>query len=132
MPRSIKQEVVIAADTESVYEALMDSRTHRAFTGAPARVSKKVGGAATCYDGQLSAVNVELEPGKRIVQAWRAKNWKAGVWSVVAFNLKKRGKTKTTLTFTQYGVPDDKYADINKGWKSHYWSKLNDYFSAKK
>ena len=132
MPRSVKQEVVINADTESVYEALMDSRKHAAFSGAPAKISKKVGGAVSCYDGYISAVNVELEPGKRIVQAWRGKQWKAGIWSLATFNLKKRGKTKTTLSFTQYGVPDNHFADINKGWKSHYWNKLNDYFAAQK
>ena len=114
MPRTIKQEVKISAEPQAVYDALMDSRLHTKFTGAPAKVSKKVGGAVSCYDGFIEAVNLDLESGKRIVQAWRGKDWKVGEWSVAMFDLKKTGK-KTRLVFTQTGVPDKHVAHIKKG-----------------
>lgn len=41
MPKSIKQEVVINATPAEVYSALMDSRKHGAFTGAPAKSARK-------------------------------------------------------------------------------------------
>ncbi len=127
MPRTVKQEVKINADPETVYKTLLDSRLHARFTEAPAKVSRKVGGISSCYGGHLQAVNLELEPGKRIVQAWRATDWKAGEWSIARFDLKKAGK-KTKLVFTQVGVPDKNFSSINSGWTSHYWEKLNAFF----
>jgi hypothetical protein len=52
----------------------MDSRKHRAFTGAPAKISRKPGGAFSCYGGHLTGVTLETVKGKLIVQAWRAKS----------------------------------------------------------
>jgi activator of HSP90 ATPase len=131
MPKSIKQEVVLNASPAEVYSALMDSRKHGAFTGAPAKISKKVGGAVSCYGGGIKAMNVELVADKRIVQSWRGAQWKPGEWSLVNFNLKKKGK-KTALTLEHYGVPDHDAVMVRKGWKDYYWTKMNDYFSKKK
>ena len=131
MPKSIKQQVVINATPSEVYGVLMDSRKHGAFTGAPAKISKKVGGAVSCYGGGTEAMNVELVANKRIVQSWRGSQWKPGDWSLAIFNLKKKGK-KTLLSFEQYGVPDYDVAMVRKGWKDYYWTKMNDYFAKKK
>ena len=105
MARTIKQEVIINANTEEVYSALMDSKKHSSFTDSPAKVSKKIGGLISCYGGYIQAVNVELVENKRIIQAWRGSEWKEGEWTLAVFNLKKKGK-KTTLTLEQFGVPD--------------------------
>jgi activator of HSP90 ATPase len=131
MPRSVKQEVVLNATPVEVYNALMDSRKHGAFTGAPAKISKKVGGVVSCYGGGIQAINVELVAGKRIIQSWRGSQWKPGEWSLAIFNLKKRGK-KTTLSLEQYGVPDHDVAMVRKGWKDYYWIKMNDYFDRRR
>lgn len=131
MPRTIKQQVVINAPSEEVYKALMDSKTHAAFSGAKARVSQKVGGKFNCYDGYIEGYNLELEENKRIIQAWRGSDWKAGEWSVVDFKFKKRGKKKTEITLQHLAVPDVQVKGISKGWKEHYWDKLNEYFTTK-
>ena len=128
MPRSIKQEVVINGTTEQVYACLTDSKQHAAFSEAPARISKKEGGKFTCYGGYIEGYNVELVENKMIVQAWRGSDWKAGEWSLIKYTLKKKGK-KTALTFEQYGIPDKHVTHIRKGWKQHYWDKLNEYFA---
>jgi uncharacterized protein YndB with AHSA1/START domain len=129
MPRTIKQEVTINAEPKAVYEALMDTRRHKKFTGADAKISKRVGGDVSCYDGYINAINVELEPGKRIVQAWRGRDFGVGIWSIATFALKKARGKKTTLNFTQYGVPDEHFSSMSKGWREAYWDKLNDYFA---
>ena len=41
------------------------------MTGAKAKASKKVGAAFSAWDGYIVGKNVELVPGKRIVQSWR-------------------------------------------------------------
>jgi len=126
--KSIEQTVTFEATPEQVYEALMDSRQHAAFTGAPARISREVGGPVACHDGVISAVNVELVKNTRIVQAWRPKMWPEGVYSIATFSLAPEGG-KTKLTFTQHGVPDDAAAHIETGWHERYWKPLRDYLA---
>src|SRR5260221_2822282 len=84
----IRQTVRFAAPPSAIYRALMESRRHQAFTGAPAKIDAKVGGRFTAWGPHLSGVTVELVKDKRIVQAWRAENWPSGGYSVVTFNLK--------------------------------------------
>ena len=85
MADSIKQSVTFPSEPQSVYDALMQKSLHAKFSGAPAKVSTKVGGAFSVYAGQISGINLELEPGKLIIQAWRAKSWPAEVWSIVTY-----------------------------------------------
>jgi activator of HSP90 ATPase len=73
----------------------MGSRKQSAFTGAPAKVSRKVGGKFSCSGGYIGGVNVEIAENKAIVQAWRAKSWAKGTWTLAALDLAsaKSGKT---------------------------------------
>jgi uncharacterized protein YndB with AHSA1/START domain len=62
---------VIPASPETIYDAWLDSRGHTAMTGGKAKMSKRVGGKLSTWDGYISGQNIELVPGKRIVQSWR-------------------------------------------------------------
>jgi activator of HSP90 ATPase len=125
---TIEQTVTFEATPVEVYEALLDSAKHTAFSGAPASVSREIGGAFSCHDGCISGINIELVEGMRVVQAWRGKMFPAGVYSVVSFALEAlEGGKKTRLAFTQHGVPADFAEMIAKGWQEHYWSPLTNY-----
>jgi len=119
----IRQTVSFKATPHEVYEALMDSRTHARFTEAGARISRKVGGKISAYDGYIDGLNLALVPDKKIVQSWRGSDWPEGHYSKATFAL-ARTKTGTRLTFTQTGVPDDQFRPISLGWKEHYWKKM--------
>jgi activator of HSP90 ATPase len=121
--KDIRHTVRIAATPHAVYEALMDSRKHTAFTDAPAKISRKVGGAFTAHGDHLSGINVELVKDRRIVQAWRADGWPDGHYSIASFELKP-ARGGTILTFTQTGVPTARFKSINQGWKQYYWQPL--------
>lgn len=71
MARTIRQSVTVGATPEQVYEALMNSKKHAKFTGAAAKISRKVGGKISAYDGYISGTNVELVENKKIVRMWR-------------------------------------------------------------
>lgn len=129
MARSIEQQVVINADPSRIYEALMDSKRHSQFTGGPAEIENKIGGAVSCHGGFVTGVNIDLKKDQRIVQAWRGKDWAEGVYSVATFALEPDGQNKTRLVFTQHGVPDDQVEHISKGWYSHYWEPLAKYLA---
>lgn len=125
MPRTIRQTVTIKTSTNAVYDALMDSKTHSLFTGSKARISRRVGGKFTTFDGYAEGKNLELSRGKKIVQSWRASDWPKGHYSKATFAMKK-GKAGTKLTFTQTGVPDRKYGMMKRGWIDFYWAPLKE------
>jgi len=120
MSKIIRQSVTFKAPPHEVYEALMDSRQHARFTQAPAKISRKVGGAISAFGDYISGTNLELVPDQKIVQAWHASEWPAGHMSRVTFKLAPvLGGTR--LSFTHSGVPDKFVADIRQGWIDNYW-----------
>jgi activator of HSP90 ATPase len=121
--RNLRHVVGIKARPAVVYDALMDSKKHAAFTGAPAKISRAVGGRFTAHGRHLAGINVELARNKRIVQAWRATNWPAGHFSIVTFDLKPT-RAGTLLTFTHIGIPARRVRSIDYGWKNYYWKPL--------
>jgi uncharacterized protein YndB with AHSA1/START domain len=128
---SIHQEVTINASPADVYRVLTSSDEFARMTGGrKAEISKEVGGEASMFGGDIRAVNVELIPGKRVVQAWRSKNWPDGVHSIVHFELTADGKG-TKLTFDQAGFPDGAEAMLEGGWDQMYWQPMNAMLSGK-
>lgn len=124
--KSIKQSVTFAASPMVVYDALMDSKTHTKFTGAKAKISTKVGGKFTAYDGYIHGENRELVRGKKVVQKWHSDDFPEGHYSLVTFLFSKT-KTGTKLSFTHVGVPDDQYQNIKQGWIDYYWNPMKKY-----
>src|SRR4051794_14852489 len=88
MAATIHHEGRLEAAPGRVYQTLMQSDQHSAFTGGgPADISAEVGGAWSAFGGHIGGRNLELVPDKRIVQAWRAQDWPDGVYSIVRFEL---------------------------------------------
>jgi activator of HSP90 ATPase len=124
MTKTIRQRVTINARPKQVFKALMNEKRHAKFTGAAAAISRKVGGAFTCYGGHIKGFNLELVESRRIVQAWRGRDWPAGTFSIVTFSLSGAGAGRTKLSLTQIGVPPASYSSIFSGWKTYYWKRL--------
>lgn len=126
---TLHQEVTINALPAAVYDALLSSELFARMTGGrDAKISPEIGGEALLFDGAIQARNLELVPGKRVVQSWRAGNWPEGVHSVVRFELiEDSGKTK--LVFDQSGYPDDEKSHLADGWHKMYWTPMNALFS---
>jgi len=123
MPKTIRQTVIIKASARAIYEALMDSRKHAKFSGQPAHISRKPGGTFTVYGNYINGANLELVPGRKIVQFWRSANWPKFHYSTVRYGLTKvRGGTR--LAFTQIGVPDGDYKAKKSGWHHAYWQPI--------
>jgi uncharacterized protein YndB with AHSA1/START domain len=129
--KTIEQTVHFQASPRDVYAALMDSAEHAAFTGEPATIAATVGGCVSCYGGKVTAINLDLVEGERIVQAWRPGNFPPGVFTIATFALAPEGRG-TKLTFTQQAVPDDAYPHLDKGWHERYWNPLRAYFETQR
>lgn len=121
--KTIRQQVTIGALAHDVYEALMDSRKHSRFSGAAAKINRKVGGVISAYGGYITGANLELVPDKKIRQRWHAADFPEGHDSEVTFSLNETGG-KTTIAFTHKGVPVDSYASIKQGWNDYYWTPM--------
>lgn len=126
--KDLRQGAMLRAGPHDVYEMLMDSRKHSAFTGAKARISRKVGGKFTAYDGWIEGRNIRLVKDRKIVQEWRGADWPKGHYSTVTINLKGSGRG-TKLMFSQKGIPAEKYSDIRDGWKEWYWEPMKAYIA---
>jgi len=70
--QNIEQTVTFNAKPKKVFKTLLNSAKHSAFTGESARIERKPGGAFACYGEYITGITLELEPNKRIVQAWRS------------------------------------------------------------
>ena len=122
---NIHQEVTINAAPSAVYDVLTRSEDFARMTGGRAAdISKEVGGAVSIFGGDIRARNVELVPGKRVVQAWRSQAWPEGVYSIVKFELSPQGKG-TKLVFSQAGHPQEAQAMLEGGWGKMYWEPMN-------
>ena len=124
MSSDIHLEIAINAPPKRIYDTLLDAKQFSAFTGgAPAVIEPTEGGAFSCFGGHIEGRNVELKPGKRIVQAWRAKTWSEGLYSIVRFELSKSA-SGTTLVMDHSGVPEAALEHMTAGWTKMYWDPL--------
>jgi activator of HSP90 ATPase len=123
--KTIRQTVKFPASPHEVYELLMDSKKHKSLSGQTARISKKVGGTFSAWGGHITGFNLVLNPGKKIVQAWRATGWWLEHYSIAIFDIQEvAGGSK--LTFTQIGVPPHRYSGHYRGWIEAYWTPMKE------
>ena len=122
---TIHQEVRISAAPQRVYDALLQSERFSSMTGAPAQIDAREGGSFSCFGGMILGRNVELVPGRRVVQAWRVGNWPEGVYSIARFQLEPDG-AGTRVVFDHAGFPAGDAAHLEAGWEKNYWKPLRD------
>ncbi len=127
MSKVIKQSVTFKATPHEVYEALMDSKKHAAFTGGKASISRVVGGKYSAYDNYITGKNIELVPDKKIVQDWRAVDWPEGYFSRITFKLTAVPEG-TRLDFTHADLPEGTEEEFTQGWIDNYWEPMKRYF----
>jgi activator of HSP90 ATPase len=137
---AIHQEPVFAASPGRIYQALTDAKQFQKvqlLSGAmkesdlmakPAEIGREVGGPIVLFGGYITGRQIELLPGKRIVQVWRVGGWPSGVFSVVRFELTANG-SGTKLVFDHTGFPAGAGDHLASGWIEHYWEPLNKYLS---
>jgi activator of HSP90 ATPase len=128
----VTHEVFLNATAHEVFEAYIDEKQHAEFTGAPANIERRAGGSFTLYGGHLSGTTREIEPNRRIEQAWRSANWPAGHFSQLTLSFSPIFEGRGTQpSLVQAGVPADQFESINSGWRTHYWTKMAEYLRAK-
>jgi uncharacterized protein YndB with AHSA1/START domain len=119
------------AKPAEVYRALMNPRIHTAFTGSRATGSGRVGGRFTAWDGYITAKNLKLKSGRKIVQEWTTTEFPDKYPpSKLDLTLKaKRGGTQISMVHSMLPASQTrryKLGGISAYW---YWYPMREYFS---
>jgi activator of HSP90 ATPase len=132
---SIHQEPIIKASRNRVYEALTDAKQFDKIVqlsgvmqamhlaDKPAEISRDLGGQFSLFGGHITGRQVELVPNQRIVQAWRAGSWPAGIYSIARFDLVEQD-SGTRIVFDHTGFPNGEAESLASGWRAHYWEPM--------
>jgi len=127
MCKPVHHEVELTAPPKEVYDAYLDSERHSRITGQSAHMSRKEGAKFDAGDTYITGYNLALEPGRRIVQAWRASEWDEGDYSILSLQLRPKGKG-TQLIVDHVGIPDKFRDGVDQGWYEFYWEPMRKYF----
>ena len=125
---SLHEDIAIKASPQRIYEALLDAKQFAAFTGRPAQIDPKAGGAFSMFGGLVVGRNIELVANQRIVQAWRPAYWDPGIYSIVKFELKPQG-SGTIVVLDHKGFPEGDFDSLDSGWHAHYWEPLKKFLA---
>lgn len=131
MTPTILQRVRFSASPKILFNMYMDSKKHSSATGAPAKLSRKVGGAWHAHGGAIGGKNLLIVPGWRVVQAWRATHWKKGELSIVILTFEK-ARGGAVVDLVHVGVPHHDQKGVRTGWPKFYWKPWKKYLALRK
>ena len=122
-PARVYETLTVAAQFDKVVKLSAAMQSGMAPAKKPTILRGVPGGAFSFFGGYVTGRNIELVPAKRVVQAWRAASWPAGVYSIVKFELSAEG-AGTKLVFDQAGFPQDDADHLVPGWHDNYWKPM--------
>ncbi|HEV8324994.1 MAG TPA: SRPBCC domain-containing protein [Myxococcota bacterium] len=128
MAKTIVQKVKLAAKPAALYALYVDEKKHSAATGAAARIPAKAGAAFTAWDGYIAGTTLHLDPGKMVVQTWRAADWKKSDRdSVLSLWFAPAAGGGGEVTMVHANVPDAHHKALAQGWIENYWKPWKAY-----
>src|ERR1700733_5743982 len=130
--KTIIHKVKFKASPKELFNLFLDSKQHSAGTGSKAKVSSKVGGSFSAWDGYIRGKNLAIIPGRMITQAWRTSEFKDSDHDSILVLTFEKAPGGTLLTMTHTAVPDHKAADFNSGWKKSYWTPIKKHLAKAK
>lgn len=107
----------IGADTEEVFAALTNSFQIELWSGYPADMKPEAGYVFSLWEGDITGVNIEVTPTRRLVQEWFFGDREER--SIVQIELKKDGGT-TWLELKHTNIPEEAFEEITEGWREYY------------
>ena len=105
------------ADPEDVFAALTNPFQIELWSGYPADMKAEAGYVFSLWEGDITGVNLEVIPNKRLVQEWFFGEQEER--SIVRITLKKNSN-KTLLELFHSNIPEDVFDEITEGWKAYY------------
>lgn len=128
MPPVIQQYVEFSVSPKELFEVYLSSKKHSAATGAPAKLSRKIGGAWHAHNGMIGGRNLLIVLGRMIVQSWRAKFWKKADVSILVLKFTKT-RHGARVDLVHVGVPSYDQTGVKGGWPKYYWKPWKKYLA---
>jgi uncharacterized protein YndB with AHSA1/START domain len=122
---------IFPASPREIYDAWLSS-AHGKMVGSTATVDPRVGGAFTAWDGYIRGTTLEMEPYRRIVQAWRTTEFSAASPDSRLELLLEQVEGGTRLTIRHTEIPEGQSASLEQGWIDHYFRPMKEYFARKR
>ena len=131
MAKNIVQQATFPVSPQTLYKMFLDSKEHSAACGGKAKISPRVGGKFTAWDGSLWGRTLLLNPGKMIVQSWRSTGFKASDPDSILI-LKFSGDAKHgTISMIHANVPESDAKGVTSGWPLYYWKPWAKYLESR-
>ncbi len=128
--KTIRQTYLIKSSVEEAWKALIDPKYINGWGGGPAKMNDKLGAEFSLWGGSIFGKNIEVKPGKKLVQEWYSEEkWEKP--SIATFTLSEE-KNGVKLTLFHTNVPDKAAEDIDEGWKIYYLGPLKKFLEGKK
>lgn len=131
MTKAVQQSGRLGVPPEQLFDIYLDSRKHSDATGAPARMSRKVGGKFTAWGGALRRRNLMIVPWRLIVQAWRATHWAASDPDSILILRFSKVPGGAQIDLVHVNVPRHDHKGVGQGWPKYYWKPWKKYLGAK-
>lgn len=125
---SIEVSGVVPVSPSDLFEAWLNGEAHADMTGAEASSDPRVGGRFTAWGGYIEGTTLELEPPRRIVQAWRTSAFPADAPDSRLEMRFEAAEGGTRLTFVHTHIPDGQGADYQQGWVDHYLTPMSRFY----
>jgi uncharacterized protein YndB with AHSA1/START domain len=122
---------IFPASPREIYEAWLSS-VHGKMVGSTATVDPRVGGAFTAWDGYIRGTTLELEPYRRIVQAWRTTQFPVASPDSRLELLLEQVEGGTRLTIRHTEIPEGQGAAHEQTWIDKYFRPMKEYFARKR
>ena len=123
--KDFKKYYILPVSPEEVYAALTNPATIHLWSGHPAVMSEVVGSEFSLWSDSICGLNLEFEPGKKIVQQWYFGDQEEQ--SIVTIKLHEH-KSGTSVEIRHVNIPDEDYADIIEGWDYSYMGSLIEFY----
>jgi activator of HSP90 ATPase len=123
MSKTIRKLYKISSPPDDVWQALVDPVMIDKWSGSSNKMDSEVGTNFELWNGDIFGKNLEVIPGKKLVQEWYGGNWPKP--SKVTFTIKK-DQNGTILELEQINVPDEQFEDIDIGWDEYYLGPMKE------
>jgi uncharacterized protein YndB with AHSA1/START domain len=119
--KAIKKNYHIKATAEDIFTALTNPLTIEMWTGSSAVMEPIAGTEFSLWDGDITGLNLEIEPNRKIKQQWYFEGEEGK--SIVTITINPEGKdTRVELLHTE--IPDEAFDNILDGWDRYYFKPL--------
>ena len=123
--KDYKKYYNINATPEEVYNALTNEATIQLWSGEEAIMPSNTGEEFSLWGGSITGKNIELVPGKKIVQEWYFGEQEFP--SIVTIILHP-GKKGTSAELKHTNIPDEDLENISEGWDENYFGSIIDFY----